>query len=549
MNGEYDVIVIGGGINGAAIAAALTRRGYRLLLLEQRDFASGTTAASTKLIHGGLRYLEYGDARLVHESLQSRERLLRERPHLVKSLPFVLPVYDGDSRRGPYIRAGLVLYDILTPRKVSPWHRSFSRRELQRFEPAVATEGLASAYLYHDAQVEMPERLCIEYLSEARERGADVRNYSAVDFIVVRDGQAQGVDYHDVMTGERFRANGRMIINAAGPWVDAVLEATGRPMRRRLSATKGSHLVVQLGGRGPRHAILASARSDGRPIFVVPWLDHHLIGTTDTRYDGDPGAARCEDWEVDYLLREANRLLPGIGVQHSNVLYSYSGARPLPATESGVAAGAISRRAFVVDHEPEGVAHLISIVGGKLTTATRLGVSVGRAVQRAIGSPPRGGRPHALPRGQAGPIPFLPQPTVEHLQNRYGQRAADVAAYAALHPNLAEPLGPSHPDIGAQVAYAVEREGAKTVGDVLLRRTPVGLTHDLGRAAAPNVAAIMQDHFDWSDAERDQAVRDYEMELHRTVTVFDHPNRRAATAPSPRTHAADVADKTRPPSD
>ena len=549
MNGEYDVIVIGGDINGAAVAAALTHRGYRLLLLEQRDFASGTTAASTKLIHGGLRYLEYGDARLVHESLQSRERLLRERPHLVKSLPFILPVYGGDSRRGPYIRAGLVLYDMLTPRKVSPWHRSFSRRELQRLEPAVATEGLTSAYLYHDAQVEMPERLCIEYLNEARERGADVRNYSAVDFILVRDGKAQGVDYHDVMTGERFRANARIIINAAGPWVDAVLEATGRPMQRRLSPTKGSHLVVHLEGRGPHHAILASARSDGRPIFVVPWLDHHLIGTTDIRYDGDPSAARCEEWEVDYLLREANRLLPGIGVERDNVLYSYSGARPLPLTESGVAEGAISRRAFIVDHESEGVAHLISVVGGKLTTANRLGASVGRAVRRAIGAPPRGGRPQALPRGRAGPIPFLPQPTVEHLHNRYGQRAAEVAAYAALHPELAEPLSPWHPDIGAQVAYAVDHEGAKTVGDVLLRRTPVGLTYDLGRAAAPNVAAIMQGRFRWSDAERDQAVRDYEMELHRTVVVFDHPNRRAATAAVPRTQAADMADKTHPHSD
>jgi glycerol-3-phosphate dehydrogenase len=228
------------------------------------------------------------------------------------------------------------------------------------------------------------------------------------------------------------------------------------------------------------------------------------------------------------------------------VLYSYSGARPLPLTERGVSEGAISRRAFVIDHESEGVAHLISVVGGKLTTATRLGASVGRAVRRVIGAPPRGGRPQPLPRGQTGPIPFLPQPTVEHLQNRYGRRAAEVAAYAALHPELADPLSPWHPDIGAQVAYAVDHEGAKTVGDVLLRRTPVGLTHDLGRAAAPNVAAIMQGHFDWSDAERDQAVRDYEMELHRTVVVFDHPNRRAATAAVPRTRPTNAVDETHP---
>ncbi len=525
---EYDVIIIGGGINGAACASALTRQGYRILLLEQGDFASGTTAASTKLIHGGLRYLEtaitqlsLSDASLVHESLQSREALLREEPHLVKPLPFVLPVYKGDPRRGWYVRAGLVLYDLLSPRKFAPWHRSFSVSELRRLEPSIETESLTSAYLFYDAVVEMPERLCIEYLTEAREAGADVRNYSSADFIIVNNGVAQGVDYHDVITGERHSASARLILNAAGPWVDAVLEATGNRMQRRVGATKGSHLVLNLEGRGPSHGILASAQSDGRHIFIVPWLDHHIIGTTDIRYDGDPGNLRPDAWEVDYLVAEASRILPGIGVDREHVLYGYSGARPLPYTTEAVSEGAVTRRSFIIDHETEGVEQLFSLVGGKLTTARRLARSVVRDVRSSLGAAPRSGRPHALPTRGPDRVSFLPAATQESLRARYGQRAATVAAYAAVDPELAAPISPFHPDIGAQVVHAVENEGARTVGDVLLRRTPVGLTHDLGRAAAPRVAAIMQAQLGWSSEETAQAVRDYEMELHRSFVVFD----------------------------
>ena len=538
---DYDVIVIGGGINGAAIAASVARRGYRTLVLEQGDFASGTTAASTKLIHGGLRYLETGNARLVHESLQSRERLLRERPHLVRSLAFLLPVYRGDPRPAPYIRAGLGLYDLLSPRKVAPWHRSFSPRQLQRFEPAVETEDLQTAYLFHDAQVTMPERLCLEYLAEAEAAGADLRNYAAVDFIAVSEGRARGVDFHDVLSGSRHHATARLIVNAAGPWVDAVLEATGQSLPRRIGGTKGSHLVLDLQGRGPRHAILANARSDGRHIFVVPWLDHHLLGTTDVRFEGDPSQARLTPWEVDYLLSEADRILPGVGVDREHILYGYSGVRPLPASAPGVSEGAITRRAFLIDHQEDGVRLLFSIVGGKLTTARRLGRAVADAAARAIGAP-SAGRIRPLPSPPPSRVSFLPADTQQHLRDRYGDRAAEVAAYAALDPALGEPVSPYHADIGAQVVYAIAQEHARTLGDVLLRRTAIGLTHDLGRAAAPTVAAIMQRHQKWSDAERDQAVRDYFAELHRRFVVFEAGGAAQTSAASAEGRAAQAGE-------
>ena len=537
MSADYDVIVIGGGINGAAAAAALTQRGYRILLLEQGDFASGTTAASTKLIHGGLRYLQSGDARLVHESLQARERLLRSRPHLVRPLPFLLPVYHGDPHPAPYVRTGLYLYDLLSPRKVSPGHRSFSRRQSERLEPGLRTEGLAATYLYHDAQILMPERLCIEYITEAREAGADARNYNAVDFIVVNDGVASGVDYHDVLSGRRQHADAPLIVNAAGPWVDAVLEATGEPLRPRLGPTKGSHLVLDLQGRGPHHAILANARSDGRHFFVIPWLDHHILGTTDVRFAGDPQTVATEDWEVEYLLSEAARLLPGVGIDRSSILYAYSGVRPLPYQPRETLEGAIPRRHYLIDHKREGVRGLLSIVGGKLTTAESTAAAVVKAARRVIGAPPRSGRPRALPPREPGRVSFLSPDARDHLARLYGARAPDVAGLAAGQPGLMQPLSPLHPDIGAQVAYAVDREGARTIGDVLLRRTAVGLTHDQGRAAAPHVTAIMGDRLGWGETQRRAALREYERELQRRFTLMAaapppgadaHPSRRHA---------------------
>ena len=518
---NYDVIIIGGGINGAATAAAVAARGYRTLVLEQDDFASGTTSASTKLIHGGLRYLETGDARLVHESLQSRERLLRERPHLVRPMEFILPVYDGDPRPPWYIRTGLALYDLLSPRKVSPWHSSFSERELQRFEPSISTDHLRAAYLYHDAQVWSPERLTLEYLAQARASGADLRNHAAVDYIIVDGGRARGVDFHDVLTGRRSTASGRLIVNAAGPWVDAVLDATGREMRRRIGGTRGSHLVVNLEGRGPRHAVLASARSDGRPMFVTPWLGHHIIGTTDVRDDEEPSDVRAAGWEIDYLIAEAARVLPGLGIEHRNVLYAYSGVRPLARAGEGVFEGAISRRSILVDHASERVERLVSIVGGKLTTAEELGRKVAAAISQQIGRPRARGIA-ALPETPTSRAVFLPPETQEHLRMVYGPRVPEVAAYAANDSSLAQAISPLHRDIGAQVAYAVEHEGARTVADVLLRRTAVGLTGDMGRGAAAPTADIMARRLRWSEDLRDQSVRDYFAELHRRFVIIDN---------------------------
>ena len=337
----------------------------------------------------------------------------------MQPLGFLLPVYRGDPRPAALIRSGLLLYDLLSPRKVTPWHRSFSTRQLQRREPSLSTDGLDAAYLFYDAQVTMPERLTLEYLAEARSSGADLRNYSAVDFIIVDRGRARGVDFHDVLTGRRSSAAARLVVNAAGPWVDAVLEATGKTLERRVGGTRGSHLVLNLERRGPRDAVLLSARSDGRPVFVVPWLEHHIIGTTDVHDPGDPTNIRTHSWEIDYLIAEASRALPGIGIERRNVLYAYSGVRPLPLVSGHASESAITRRSFVIDHQAEGVGRMVSIVGGKLTTARNLADHVAQHVGAAIGSPrARGIR--ALPAAPQARTTFLPAHTQEHLRATYG---------------------------------------------------------------------------------------------------------------------------------
>ena len=516
MNGTYDIIIVGGGVNGAAASAALTQRGYRLLLLEQQDFAAGATAASSKLIHGGVRYFQSANARLIHTSLQGRESLLRTRPHLVRPLPLILPVFGGDPRPAAAVRAGLVLYDLLTPRKVSPWHRAFSRSDVQRREPTLAAQDLKAAYLFHDAQVVMPELLCLDHLRAARDAGADLRNYSAVDRLVVGHGAVTGVDFHDVHSGERHSAGARVVINAAGAWADAVLQSSGHALRPRLRAQQGTHLVLNLHGRGPRHAIMISARADGRSLVIAPWLGHHVLGASEISAGPGATSARAAEWEVDYLLAEFARVLPGIGIDRAQVLYSMTGVWPAAETAAAKGGGP-----SIMHHAREGVVHLYTAVGGELGAAERLAARLTRAVQRDIGAPPRSGRPRPLPARPPGRVSFLPPLVQEHLRDRYGPQAPDVAAYVAQDAGLAEALSPHHPDIGAQVVYAVEREGARTPGDVLLRRTPIGLTHDLGRSAAPAVARIMQSRLGWSDGEREQAIRDYEMELHRRLQVFD----------------------------
>jgi len=365
---RYDVVIIGAGINGAGIARDAAMRGLKVLLIEKGEIGAGTTSASTRLIHGGLRYLEHFEFGLVYESLRERETLLRIAPNLVRPLAIVIPIYKQGRRGRLTIRAGMILYDLLSWGKSLPSHRMLSRKETVERCPGLNPEGLVGAALYYDAQVEFPERLVRVNMLSAREFGAEVITHTRVTKIM-----ASGVEF-----GEKF-AEASVIINAAGPWIDLVLEHAPVKSPKLIGGTKGSHIVVAPFESAPANAIYLEARSDGRPIFIIPWNKLYLIGTTDVRFEGDPDEVRCEDWEIDYLLSETNLALPTAHLTRESILQTYSGVRPLPNQSS-------TRRHFIREH-PQ-LPTLLSIVGGKLTTYRSLSEECVDLIFRKLGKNP-----------------------------------------------------------------------------------------------------------------------------------------------------------------
>lgn len=527
---QYDLLIIGGGINGAGIAAEAARRALRTLLLERQDFSSGTTSRSTKLIHGGLRYLEHGEFGLVFESLREREALLRLAPHLVRPLPFLIVLH----RNGPYrplrVRLGLAVYDLLSLGKSLPAHRALSLAEVCEREPALVTEGVSAAFLYFDAQVTYPERLVMENIRAAEARGADVRNYAEVIGLVIEAGAVCGVRVRDRVSGEEGLVRARMVINATGPWVDAVCRLLPRAMPRYIGGTKGSHLIVP-NRWGVRHALYAAAQTDGRPFFIVPWRDFLLIGTTDVRYEGDADQAQADDEEVSYLLTEARRLL-GSDLRREDLLYAYSGVRPLPY-QPGVPEGAITRRHLIHDHEREdGLAGFVSIIGGKITPYRHLAEDVVTFVCRKLGIPhtarskerfeslPGGAplRPRAV-QEQARALGVAPD-SARQLLELYGSLSVEVLALVERERALGQRLCPYHPDIAAQILYALEREHAVRLADIFLRRTAIGWSRCLGLVCAPAAARLMGTYLGWDELRVQEEIAAYRDELARTFRLF-----------------------------
>jgi glycerol-3-phosphate dehydrogenase len=515
----FDVVVIGGGINGAGIAREATLAGYRTLLVDRNDFASGTTSRATRLIHGGLRYLEHRELGLVYESLGEREALVRDAPHLVRPLRLLVPVYRGDARRPWKVRAGLMLYDALSFRKSLPAHRSISRRKLAQHEPKLTRDGLSALYAFSDAQVEFPERLVIESVRELLDAGGVALNHAEVTGLASPGGILRGVIVRDAFSGETAEIRTKVVVNAAGPWVDQVLAGSDAERHEPLiGGTKGSHLVARWPD-GPTHAVFAMAKADGRPFFVLPWYRYTLIGTTDLHYRGDPSDARATPEEVQYLLDEAARLFPDAPLRREDVLYTYSGVRPLPYAPHEPEA-AITRRHLVIDHVKRGgPTGLLTVVGGKLTTYRSLARLALPAIAKHV--EPSQQREVAEAReahaGHTGSIYSVDNPLA-----LYGRRGRDVLAHIESgEPERREPLCRHNPEVLGQVSYAVEHEAAMTLADVLLRRLPCGWSECHALDGAARAAAVMAKHFGW-DAERTaREVTAYEQELRETLVPLD----------------------------
>lgn len=507
----FDVLVVGGGINGVAIARDAATRGLSVALIERGDLAVGTSSWNSRLIHGGLRYLEHGEIPLVYESLHDRECLFRIAPHLVTPLPFVVPLYGHNHLPGWMFRIGLLMYDVLSLRKSVPAHRYLGRKAIDTELPGLEKDRLSGAVRYYDGQVTYPERLVIETALSAADSGAVIGTYiEASD--VLRDGaRVVGVAARDVLTDETFEIRAGAVVNAAGPWVDEIGQKLGMP--RQIGGTTGTHFVVDAFPGAPDACIYFEARSDNRAILVIPWNGRYLIGTTDDRFDGDPGAVRGTDEEVAYLLAETNLLIPSAHLTADDVLYTYTGVRPLPY-RPGVKAGNIPRSHLILMHDD--APGLVTIVGGKLTPHLSLGQQTIDKIARKLGrrlTPSRTARmplPGALSARWAGAaaarqsllatLPFEPA-LAERLVDVYGAGAAAIRDLAATDPGEAEVFGHGRGAVvAAEVTHAIRAEGAATLVDILHRRTLVGLEPALGTDVERAVAERAARELGWDAA-------------------------------------------------
>ena len=533
----FDLIVVGAGINGAGIARDAAMRGLDVLLLDKGDVASGTTQWATRLIHGGLRYLEYYEVSLVRESLRDREILLRIAPHLVRPLGFLVPIYER-AKHGPLmIRLGMLGYDALSLDKSLDNHRMLSAEEALEREPGLNPEGLLGAAFYYDAQVEYAERIAVENAVSAHEHGAVVLTYAKVDRLLREGDRVTGVEFTDVLGGETHTARAPVTVNVAGPWVDEVLGEGGT---RMIGGTKGSHLIVDPFPGAPKNeALYVEARKDGRPYFIVPWNGRYLIGTTDIRYEGDLDRVVANEEEIEYLIEETNYVIPEANLTRESVLFTYSGIRPLPFQPEG-AEGSVTRSHIVYDHAKgkgigtkrssigEGVPRvegLISIVGGKLTTYRNLSRQTVDMVYDKLGreAPESRTAKAPLPGGEtedfgAFAAAFkatsdLTDELAERLLKLYGARAPEVLEMAGDDPSLRMPLGPSATVesgvIGAEVLYAFRRELAQTLADVMLRRTMVGMGPSVGLDVDEAAAGVAVKHLGWSEDRAQSEVEAY----------------------------------------
>lgn len=506
------MVIVGGGINGCMLAREAARTGLRAALVEKLDFGAGVTSRSTRLIHGGLRYLERFQFGLVRESLRDREVLLREFKGLVEPRAFLLPHYRSDARPAWYIAAGLALYRLLGAGGSSPAPRRLSAAETLALQPGLDPQGLQCGFEYFDCQAAFPERLALEAALQAAEAGAEIGNHTRATGFVIQGSSVAGV-HVDGRDG-KDTLSCRLVVNAAGAWIDRVLALLPNPPRDPLlRLVNGAHIVVRAFPGSPRHAVYREARSDNRPFFVIPWRGLHLIGTTESAFAGDPDTVEPSRQEIQYLIDETNRLFPAAALEPGSVLYAYCGARPL-VNSTGSNLNAVSRGHAVIDHErTDGIRGLLTMAGGKLTTAPTFARETLRGVARKLRVPNRRAEPSVAPPA----LDDVP-PRIARL---YGPRSAELMRYLNSAPELSQPLCEGCETTQGEILFAVERERARTLGDILLRRT--GLAFD-GRhepSLARRVAAIAGPVLGWDETRQARELAGYGEEL--AVTLHDCP--------------------------
>ncbi len=502
-------------------------RGLRTILVDQHDLGFGTSSRSSRLIHGGLRYLEEGDLPLVFEALRERRVLLDIAPHLVRPLPFVFPVHRGDRVPLWKLWAGIWLYDLLAAFRNVRWHTVLGKRGLLRREPMVRERGLMGGIRYYDAQCD-DARMVVATARSAIRHGALVSNYMKVDDLLRADGRVQGARVRDVLSGREGTVRAHQVVNATGPWTDAIRRLEDPGCVPVLRPTKGVHVMVRRERLGHEAAITLTSPIDGRVMFVLPWGDFSYIGTTDTETTESPDDVRATLDDVIYLLRSANAAFPNAHLGETDVLATWAGLRPLVAPGEKVGASQISREHVILT----GSGGMLTIAGGKLTTyrlmAEQLVNHAVAALHALDGRPKPPAPPTAdepLPGGEVRDLAPLGQPglelglsfeTVDHIVGLFGSEAAAIYNLVRERRELMTPLAAGYPAIEAEVVHVARRELAQRVEDVLMRRLHLYYeTDDRGLSAARRTAELMGMELGWDEAKVAEELQRYADELNR----------------------------------
>ncbi len=530
----FDLIIIGGGITGAGVARDAALRGLSCLLLEKGDFASGVSSKSTRLIHGGLRYLANFEMDLVAESLRERAILRRQASYLIHPTPILIPIYKEDPHGRAIMSIGIHLYDLLSHEKDVPHYFTSNREKTLNFEPRLKREGLVGSALFYDHQLTMPERLVIENVISAREAGARLLNYVRSEKIEeTNDGVV--VAAKDMLTGAAFTFRSKVLINAAGPWIDIVRRTGNINDRKIIYPTKGIHLVLP---KLSDQALFVTSR-DGRMFFIIPLGANSLIGTTDTKYSGDLDDVHADQDDVDYLLTESKRILPGLNLTREAILYTYAGIRPLAF--SGARESKISRKHRVIREGRN--KRIITIAGGKLTTYRNMAKDAVNAACRVLGNrttcntderPLPGGLSadyneylrEAVPE-MAARHRVTPE-LASHLIGIYGSRSERVLELMKTEPELRGSISSDSRDIYAQVLYSITEEAARTLSDIILRRMHIGMTATRGLDQAEKIADIAGRELGWSDDEKRRQIAEFKKALDRETACLSGPDSRGA---------------------
>jgi glycerol-3-phosphate dehydrogenase len=539
---SFDLVVVGGGITGAGVALDAASRGYSVALVEKSDYAAGTSSRSSKLVHGGLRYLQNFDLGLVREALLERSLLVKLAPHLVTPLPFVVPTFEG-KRPDRMLGVGLNMYDVMSWRRgrdeAEEWspdrHRTIDGAEVLEFIPALADREPSAGYLFYDCQTD-DARLVLTVLGEAERFGAVVANRCEVTGLVERSGRAAGVLVRDALDGGEFELAAQNVVNATGVWADRLRpeELYSEEEVPAIRPSRGTHVTL------PRELVDVRAGAivpagGGRTVFVLPWLGRTLVGTTDNDYEGSVEHVPPSDDDIDYLLEAVNAFL-GTNLGPGDLTGAYAGVRPLISTGDPKKSVDISRKAELYETS----SGLVTITGGKLTTWRRMAkLAVDRIVEREgreapcrtheiqLGMPVEPSElPHALGVGEESRV---------QLASRYGHAANLVMRLAAAEPRLAERITPDLPDIAAEAAFAAEHEQAATVADVLLRRTRLGILNarrlcQPGAEGPLAVARALGGQLGWDESRIAREVADW-YEVARAEGLV--PGLGAAPAPDP----------------